>query len=85
MKKNPNPVIERLQNLIKTDQRSKEEIQSAKLTLSVELFSTGVALKRENLKRTFPEASEEDIEKKIVEWLQDRPDDAPEPYFRKRT
>lgn len=41
--------------------------------LAFDLFEAAEALMRQNLKRAFPHASEEEIERKLVEWLQDRP------------
>jgi hypothetical protein len=43
------------------------------LQLALDLFEAAEALMRQNLRREFPNASEEEIERKVVEWLQDRP------------
>lgn len=45
----------------------------AKLHLAFELFEAAEALMRQRLKREMPGASEDEIEAKIVAWLQDRP------------
>ena len=37
----------------------------------------GLAIKREQLRRENPEADETEIQKLLVEWLHDRPLDAP--------
>jgi hypothetical protein len=44
------------------------------LLLAFELFETGVALMRQNLKRAYPEEAEEDRERRLSSWLtQERP------------
>ncbi len=43
------------------------------LQLALDLFEAAEALMRQNLRREFPNASEEEIEGKLVKWLQDRP------------
>ena len=40
---------------------------------TLDLFQTGVDLMRQNLRRRHPEASEEDIERLLHEWLLQRP------------
>lgn len=40
---------------------------------TLDLFQTGVDLMRQNLRRRHPEASDEDIERRLGEWLQERP------------
>jgi len=40
---------------------------------TLDLFQTGVDLMRQNLRRRHPEASNEDIERRLGEWLQERP------------
>jgi hypothetical protein len=41
--------------------------------VELDLFETGVALVRQNLRRRHPEAGTEDIERLLGEWLQQRP------------
>jgi hypothetical protein len=41
--------------------------------LTLDLFDAGVQLMRQNLRRTFPEANEQEIERKLVTWLRERP------------
>ena len=41
--------------------------------LTMDLFAAGEALMRQNLRRTFPSASPEEIETRLVEWLHRRP------------
>lgn len=48
---------------------------AAKLRLAFDLFQAGEDLMRMNLKRRFPEASDDEIERKLVAWLMYRPID----------
>jgi hypothetical protein len=41
--------------------------------LTIELFDTGVRIMRENLRRRDPDASDDTIERRLQEWLRDRP------------
>jgi len=47
------------------------EIEAFRATL--DLFQTGVDLMRQNLRRRHPEASIEEIERRVAEWLRKRP------------
>jgi Rv0078B-related antitoxin len=38
-----------------------------------DLWATGVALQRHKLRRTFPGASDHDIERRLNAWLHERP------------
>lgn len=40
---------------------------------TLDLFSTGVELMRQNLRRDRPRASESEIDRRLAEWLQERP------------
>lgn len=40
---------------------------------TLDLFETGVDLMRQNLRRSHPEASEEEIERLLRDWLRARP------------
>jgi hypothetical protein len=40
---------------------------------TLDLFSTGVELMRQNLRRDRPQASEDEIDRRLSEWLQERP------------
>jgi hypothetical protein len=40
---------------------------------TLDLFQTGVDLMRQNLRRRHSDASDEEIEQRLREWLQDRP------------
>ena len=50
------------------DRRLAERFQTA-----LDLWATGVALRRQAIRRSHPDASDEDIERLLVEWLHDRP------------
>jgi len=52
--------------------RSKASVAEAFRT-TLDLFTTGVAMKRESLRRSNPEASDEEIEQRLQQWLLDRP------------
>jgi len=52
--------------------RSKASVAEAFRT-TLELFETGVAMKRQNLRRSHPDAGEEEIEHRLQQWLLDRP------------
>lgn len=55
----------------------------------MELFETGVAIMRQNLRRRFPKESEGEIDRRLTEWLRTRPGaefgDAPSEGHRPRT
>jgi hypothetical protein len=40
---------------------------------TLELFEMGLDLMRQNLRRSYPMASDEEIERFLSEWLQERP------------
>jgi hypothetical protein len=40
---------------------------------TLDLFETGLGLMRENLRRDRPDATEQEIERRLHQWLQDRP------------
>ena len=52
--------------------RSKESIAQA-FRATLDLFEAGVAMKRQSLRRDHPEASDEEIDRQLQEWLLDRP------------
>ena len=43
------------------------------LQATLELCDTGVRLMRQNLRRAAPEAPEEEIDRRLREWLRERP------------
>jgi hypothetical protein len=56
---------------------------------AVDLWTTGVLLRRQTIRRASPEASEEDVDAALTRWLQTRPGaemgDGPPPEGRTRT
>jgi len=40
---------------------------------TLDLFNTGLALMRQNLRRQHPEATEDAIDRRLSEWLLERP------------
>lgn len=40
---------------------------------TLDLFSTGVELMRQNLRRQQPQASESEIDRRLSQWLRERP------------
>lgn len=49
------------------------ELAAERFRLALELFEAGEALKRQQLRREHPEATESQIEALLVAWLRDRP------------
>ncbi|MDX1584993.1 MAG: hypothetical protein R3338_15450 [Thermoanaerobaculia bacterium] len=47
--------------------------EAANLRLALELFEAGEQLKRQSLRRVRPDASDDDIESMIIDWLRTRP------------
>jgi hypothetical protein len=47
--------------------------EAARLRAALALFDDGVALMRQNLRRAHPDASEDEIERRLRTWLRDRP------------
>jgi hypothetical protein len=41
--------------------------------MALTMFTEGLAIMRENLRRSFPGASEQDLRRRLRDWLQDRP------------
>lgn len=52
--------------------RSKASVAEAFRT-TLDLFATGLAMKRQSLRRSNPEAGDEEIEQRLQQWLLDRP------------
>jgi Rv0078B-related antitoxin len=50
-----------------------EETMVKRLRLAFELFESGVEMMQKTLRRHHPNSSDEEIEKKIFEWLRTRP------------
>ncbi len=53
--------------------KSAADQAAARLRLALELFSTGEAMMRQNLIRQYPNADEQEIEIRLLEWLGERP------------
>lgn len=45
----------------------------ARVQATFDLYETAEALMRQNLRRRFPRETDEQIERRILAWLQDRP------------
>ena len=52
--------------------RSTADVAAAFRT-TVDLFAAGVAMKRQSLRRSHPDATEEEIERRLRHWLHERP------------
>jgi hypothetical protein len=44
-----------------------------RLRIALDMFDLGESIMRQNLRRSFPQASDADIEAKLSEWLSQRP------------
>jgi hypothetical protein len=44
-----------------------------KLRIALEMFGLGESMMRQNLRRTYPAASESEIEARLSSWLRERP------------
>lgn len=56
-----------------------------RLRLAIEMADAGIALMRQNLKRRFPNESDEQIDRRLSAWLRERPgaDDGDAPGVRR--
>ena len=52
--------------------RSTADIAAAFRT-TLDLFEAGVAMKRQSLRRSHPDATDEEIERRLRHWLHERP------------
>jgi hypothetical protein len=52
---------------------SEVDSPAGRLRLALDLFATGEAMMRQNLKRRFPQADEAEIEARLSAWLSERP------------
>jgi hypothetical protein len=50
-----------------------DEIAAARLRTAFDLFHTGERMMRQNLKRRHPEATLEEIERRLRAWMSERP------------
>ena len=49
------------------------EAAARRLRLALDLFRTGEEMMRQRLRREHPELSEREIERRLLEWLRERP------------
>lgn len=67
---------------------SRDPAVIARMRLTFDLFEAAEEMMRLNLRRRFPDAEDEEIERRLTEWLQTRPGaehgDASGPHFRVR-
>jgi hypothetical protein len=49
------------------------EAAARRLRRALDMFRTGEAMMRQQLRRKHPEMSPEEIERRVVQWLEDRP------------
>ena len=47
--------------------------RAGQLSVALDLFETGVALMRENLRRQYPHADDRELTRRVSAWLQHRP------------
>lgn len=50
-----------------------ESSPSTRLRLTLELYDDGLAMMRRGLRRDFPEASDHEIRRRLIQWLRVRP------------
>lgn len=53
-------------------EQERQEIRE-RFELTMELYELGESMMRQNLRRQHPEASDAEIEERLVDWLQKRP------------
>jgi len=56
-----------------TPMESTSSLNHDSFRTALDLFQTGVDVMRENLRRRHPEADDDEIERPLGKWLQDRP------------
>jgi hypothetical protein len=49
------------------------EAAAARLRVALELFETGVEMKRQKLRRDHPDLTGDEIERRVAAWLRERP------------
>jgi hypothetical protein len=54
-----------------------QDLAAERLRVSLELIESGFVMKRQQLRRRFPDESEAKIDERFRAWLHDRPMDAP--------
>ena len=48
-------------------------VAARRFRTAMDLFEAGVSMMRQNLRRRFPDADEEEIKARLRQWLQERP------------
>ena len=51
----------------------RQTTDAGSLRVALDLFETGVAVMRENLRRQHPNADEDELTRRLAAWLQSRP------------
>lgn len=54
-----------------------EEARARRLRTALDLADSGIALRKAQLRRKYPDESDRQISERLREWLHDRPCDAP--------
>ncbi len=52
---------------------SSDSTPARRLQVALELYGLGEEIQRQNLRREFPQASPEEIERRLTQWLRTRP------------
>jgi hypothetical protein len=50
-----------------------EDVLREKLLVAFDLFEAGLDMRRQQLRRAYPDESDTEIERRLTEWLHDRP------------
>ena len=48
-------------------------VAARRFRTALDLFEAGVGMMRQNLRRRFPDADEQEIAERLTKWLQERP------------
>jgi hypothetical protein len=59
------------------DHDQSHEAKARRLRTALDLADAGIAMKRMQFRRTYPEETSEEIDRRLNLWLRDRPYDAP--------
>ena len=52
----------------------------ARMEMAMELYELAEAMQRQNIRRRNPDLNEDEVEKRLVEWLMSRPPTCDRPY-----
>ena len=50
-----------------------DQLLIARFQTTLDLWTTGVALRRQSIRRAHPDATEAEVEARVNQWLQERP------------